>query len=196
MPQKLEKIELIMHPVRMRILMTLVGEELTTQEISERMPDVPTSSIYRHLRLLLEGELLEIAETRLVNVIQEKVYRVAQPPLVGPEEIADTSPEQHFQYFATYVLTLLHGFADYLEDAAERGGVDMVADFAGYREVSFYANAEELERFAAALAQAVVPLLENRPGQGRRKYKVATVSHPVRSGSAASGAPEQVGKEK
>jgi DNA-binding transcriptional ArsR family regulator len=196
MSEKLEKIELIMHPVRMRILTTLLGEELTTQEISERLPDVPTSSIYRHLRLLLEGELLEIAEARLVNGIQEKVYRVDQPAALGPEDMRDVSAEDHFRYFTTYVLTLLHGFASYLEDAKEHGGVDMVADFAGYREVSFYANPEELRRLAVALGQAMAPLLENGPGEGRRKYKIATVSHPVGPRRADSGEQEQEGTEK
>lgn len=107
----------------------------------------------------------------------------------------DVSADEHFRYFTTYVLTLLHGFADYLDDAAGRGGVDMVADFAGYREVTFYANAEELRRLAMALGQAMAPLLENRPAQGRRKYKIATVTHPVRSGGAASSEQEE-GTEK
>ena len=68
----LDKVELIIHPVRLRIMQAMGAEKLTTQEIAERLPDVPKSSLYRHLKLLLEGEMIGLAETRLVHGIQER----------------------------------------------------------------------------------------------------------------------------
>ena len=177
----LERIELILHPVRLRILQTLLGEDLTTKEIAEQLPDVPASSIYRHLKLLLDGALVEVAEARLVHGIQEKVYHLAQSPHIGREEFAALPAADHFRYFTTYVLTLLQGFAAYLAAATDEDGrIDMGADYAGYTEASFFAADEELEELQAALNAALQPLLANEAGSGRHKHKLAIIAHPAR----------------
>lgn len=167
--------------MRLRILQTLTAEELSTQQIAERLPDVPTSTIYRHLKLLLEGSVVEVAETRLVHGIQEKVFRLAETPRLDQEAMADLDADAHLGYFTTYLLTVLQDFADYLATAEERGGViDMAADYTGYTEALFYASGEELDRLNQTLNEALRPLLANRPGGGRRKHKLAIIAHPVR----------------
>ena len=184
----LERIDLIIHPVRLRILQTLLGEELTTQEISERLPEIPTSSIYRHLRLLLEAGMITVAEAKLVHGIREKVYRLEQAPRLTEEHTENLTAEGHFRYFTIYALTLLRDFADYLRRAQEEGGtVDAAADFAGYTEARFYATDEELQRFQEALNQALLPLLENQPGERRKRHKVAVVAQPVPGKRAEDG---------
>ncbi|MCB9421676.1 MAG: helix-turn-helix domain-containing protein [Ardenticatenaceae bacterium] len=173
----LSKADLIMHPVRFRILQTIAADSLTTQEIDDRLPDVPKSSIYRHLRLLLDGEMIEVAETRLVNGIQEKVYRLVQRPYLSAEDVAGMSADDHLRTFTTYIMTLLQGFGDYLEQAGEMP--DFLADRVGYTEVSFWANDAEMDQFQAALNQAILPFLQHNAGNGRRRRKVALVSHPI-----------------
>lgn len=166
----------------------MTAEELSTQQIADRLPDVPTSTIYRHLRLLLEGGIVDVAETRLVHGIQEKVYRLAEAPRLDQEAMADLDADAHLSYFTSYILSVLQGFADYLAEAEERdGAIDMAADYTGYTEASFYATGEELDRFGQALNEALAPLSANRPGEGRRKYKVAIIAHPVRGAEETGG---------
>lgn len=170
------KADLVIHPIRLQIMQALAGESLTTQEISDALPAVPKSSIYRHLGLLLEGKMIEVAEVRPVRGIQEKVYRLVQAPHLGPEEVAGFIREDHLRYFSVYVATLLRGFADYVASDSE---LDLVADRAGYTEVIVHATRAELDKFAAALNQAVLEMLENRPGDGCHRHKIAFVTHPV-----------------
>jgi DNA-binding transcriptional ArsR family regulator len=59
-----ERIDLILHPVRFRILEKLVGERLTTAKIAGQLSDVPKSSIYRPIRLLLEEGMIAVDDTR------------------------------------------------------------------------------------------------------------------------------------
>ena len=175
----LTKVDLIMHPVRFRILQKMADETLTTQEIDERLPDVPKSSIYRHLKLLLDGEMIEVAETRLVNGIQEKAYRLAQRPYLSADDVTRMTADDHLRTFTTYVMTLLQGFADYLATTGETP--DLLADRVGYTEVLFWANDAEMDRFQAALNEVILPFLqqERGDGNGRRRRKIALVSHPV-----------------
>ncbi len=174
----LTRVNLIMHPVRFRILRTLAADMLTTQEIDDRLPDVPKSSIYRHLKLLLDGEMIDIAETRLVNGIQEKVYRLVQRPYLSADDMTGLTADDHLRTFTTYVMTLLQGFTDYLATAGEMP--DLLADRVGYTEVSFWATGAEMDAFQTAVNQAILPLLANDgSGNGRRRHKVALVTHPI-----------------
>lgn len=191
----LNKADLIIHPVRLRILQTLLGEELTTQQIAQRLPDVPESTLYRHLRLLLDGGLLDVAQARLVHGIQEKVYTLAEVPHLGPDEIGSLPVEEHFRFFTTYVLVLLQEFAGFLSSVAdEEGLVDLSGEYAGFHDVNFYASPEELQQFQAALQEAILPLLNNQPAADRRRYRLATVAHPV-PGTTADGDEQEEDRE-
>jgi DNA-binding transcriptional ArsR family regulator len=72
----LMRVDLLIHPIRLRIIQALGQDRLTTQELAERLPEVPLSSLYRHLQLLRRGDVLDVVEERLVNGIEEKVYAV------------------------------------------------------------------------------------------------------------------------
>ncbi|MCB8980576.1 MAG: helix-turn-helix domain-containing protein [Ardenticatenaceae bacterium] len=176
----MRKIELVIHPVRFQILRAIGTEALTTQEIADRIPDTPKSSIYRHLKLLLEHNLLYVADARLVNGIQEKTYRLDQPARLTADEMKDLSVDDHIRFFTTYALTLVQDFSEYVSKSAP---IDMLADRVGYNEVTFYATKSELDEFQAALNTAVMKLLGNVPGNGRSRRKLAIVSQPLPEGS-------------
>ncbi|HSH04809.1 MAG TPA: helix-turn-helix domain-containing protein [Anaerolineae bacterium] len=173
----MKKIDVIVHPVRFRILQALQRQGLTTQEIGEELADVPNSSIYRHLKLLLKHEIIQVTETRLVNGIQEKRYGLVGGVRLSAEELLDLSADEHLGYFTTFVMTLLQGFNNYLQTG--KAPYDFHADFVGYTEARFWANREEMEALQGALNAALIPLLENQKGGERKQYKMAIVNHPI-----------------
>ncbi|MCA9973789.1 MAG: helix-turn-helix domain-containing protein [Anaerolineales bacterium] len=174
------KADLIMHPVRFRLLQTLADAELTTQELAQRLPDVPTSSIYRHLKLLLDGEMIAIADAQLVHGIQEKRYRLAQRPYLHATDVAGMSAADHVRLFTTYVLSLLRDFGAYAHQAEQaHGQVDMVRDHVGYTEALIHATPAELDALVQQLNAAILPLAQNPPGNGRRQHKFAIITHPA-----------------
>lgn len=176
---EISKAELIIHPIRIRIVRALLFGPQTTQELAEQLPDVPKSSLYRHLRLLLEGGLIGLAETRLVQGIQEKVYELVQMPHLSRKDMSELSAEDHLRYFTTFMAILLQGFADYL--AADP---DFQSDVVGYTETTVWATPEEFGKFSEKLNAAIVPLLRREKGEGREQYKVATVIYPIPTSSS------------
>src|SRR5438132_1142815 len=106
------KAELILHPQRIRILQALIGRNLTTQEIADRLADLPKSSIYRHLKTLLDGGLVTVTATRPVKGVEEKVYQLTRRIDLGPEDMADLTADDHLRYFAAFLGSLLHGFEE------------------------------------------------------------------------------------
>lgn len=170
------KADLIVHPVRLRILQSLVNQKRTTQEIADALADVAKSSIYRHLRKLLEGEMIAVTETRPVRGVEEKVYTLTRSARLKGADLMGITVEEHIRYFSTYVVTLLQGFSTYIEGSAE---LDFIADRTGYSEVTFYASPAEFDGLQRALNQALLPLLQNAPGAGRQRRKLATITHPI-----------------
>jgi len=169
-----ESIEMVIHPVRLRILQSLVAGPQTTKQIAERLADVPKSSLYRHLRLLLDSGFVAVAKVRLVHGIQEKAYRLSRPTRLGPDEIAGVSAEDHFRYFTTYMMVLLRGFSRYLSTSSEP---NFVKDRVGYSDASFWATDEEFDGFSSKINEALLPLLGNEAAEGRHRHKFAVITY-------------------
>src|SRR5688572_10061938 len=71
----LETLKLISDPLRLRMLELLRGEPRTVKELARALGVAPTK-LYYHVKLLLERELIRVAETRIVSGITEKRYQV------------------------------------------------------------------------------------------------------------------------
>ncbi|MGD8856475.1 MAG: helix-turn-helix domain-containing protein [Chloroflexota bacterium] len=172
-----EDLEVVIHPVRLRILQSLETGPKTTQQIANRLTDVPKSSLYRHLKLLLRSEFVTVSKIRVVQGIQEKIYQLNRPARLGPEAVAGVSADEHLRYFTTYLMVLLRGFSNYLSSSPEP---NFVEDRAGYSEVSFWASRDELDELAKKINEALLPLLQQESDQGRRRHRMAFITYPDR----------------
>lgn len=175
--------DLLFHPVRMRILQALALEELATQEISQRLPDVPTSSIYRHLKILLDGALVVVTETRPVRGVEEKVYGLTTTPHLGDDALDRLSKEDFLRLFSAFVLSLQAGFANYVAAVEAESPATLAetlrADRMGFSTRTLYATPTEIDAFLDRVAQAAMELTAAGPGAGRRQYELALITHPM-----------------
>ncbi len=168
------KRDLITHPVRLRILMSLAGLERTPQQIVAALDDVPASSIYRHLQILLDARLLEVVAERRVRGTVEKTLRVVQHAArIGETEAAAMSADEHRQAFLVFIAQLLHEFERYIQQP----GMDLGRDLAGYHTAVLYATDEEWRAVIMALNETLRPLLD--PQVGRKPRRLATITLPA-----------------
>jgi DNA-binding transcriptional ArsR family regulator len=180
--------DLILHPVRMRLILTLARRQLTARQLSELLPEIPQATLYHHLGVLSRAELLRVVSERPVRGTVEKLYALADNDVsLAPADLANASRDDQLRYFTVFVTTLLGDFARYLQQEAS---VDLLADGAGYREVPVYLSDAELVQFATALNRAVLPFLENQPSSNRRRRLFATVMIPDVD---SAGAPDDTG---
>ncbi|WFR70984.1 helix-turn-helix domain-containing protein [Prescottella defluvii] len=69
---------MLLHPVRLRIVQALLSEEeLTTNQLHERLSDVPIATLYRHVASLVKHDLIEVTDEQQIRGASEKTYRVA-----------------------------------------------------------------------------------------------------------------------
>lgn len=171
----IETRDLLLHPIRLRIVQALVGNPMTPLRLKEQLGDVAQATLYRHLNQLTEGGLLEVVGERPVRGGVERTYGVITSAVsLTSEELEAATADDHFRYFATFVGTLLTDFATYLESS----NLDLVADRVGYRQVPVWLTDDEFDTILAKMRAPVQECLSNGPGQGRRRRLISTIITP------------------
>jgi DNA-binding transcriptional ArsR family regulator len=169
------KVKMIMHPIRMRILLNLSNNQLTSRELSEQLSDVPQATLYRHIKVLYEAELLQVVEERQVRNVTEKIYTLAPgAAALSPQDLAKATPDDHMQYFTVFISSLLADFSRYLEGEEN----NPLKDGVGYRQVPLNLTNEEFMEFAHGLNALVIPLLGNKLEGERRRRVFTTIFIP------------------
>lgn len=171
------KLDILLHPVRMRILIAIAGNEYTSQEIAEQLPDVPQATLYRHIRRLANAGVLSVVEERQVRGATEKVYAlVSEAANLTPEDIANFSREEHMRFFTSFVASLLDDFSRYLNNT--EGPLDVAGDGVGYRKTPLNLSDDEFFQLNMQLGQVIVPYLSNRPAPGRKRRIFSSIVIP------------------
>lgn len=171
------KADLITHPTRARILTALMGRRLTTQQMGELLPDLPLSSIYRHVRLLAEGGVIEPVEDVRVNGALARVYHVVKGQArIGPEEVRNSSRADQLSFFTTFLNSLGEVHRAYLE----RGVADATTDPLHARMRPLYLSPEEYQAFMEGLHAFLAEWSEKPPDEHRTRVVFAHVSIPDR----------------
>ena len=172
----MKKADLILHPVRLRILTALMGRQMTAQALAAALPDVAQATLYRHINRLAEGGVLVVVEENPVRGTVEKVYALAEDQAhLSAEDMANLSKDDHMRMFTTFVTRLLHDFSHYLESHET---VDPAVDGVGYQQIPLYLSEEELGQFAQEINAALLPYVNLEPTPQRRRRIFTSVMMP------------------
>lgn len=181
-----ELLEVMLHPVRMRVLTALAGSEgMTALQLAGLLPDVPQATLYRHINRLAKAGLLVVVAQRPVRGTLEKVFsinrtageRISQGG-DALQEINNLSHQEHMRFFSAFLFTLLDDFARYLDQTPR---VDMLADGVGYQKVQLHVSDAEMEAFAMAVQTALAPYFNDAPG--RKNRLLSTIMLPEVTGA-------------
>ncbi len=152
-------LDTMLHPVRMRIIMTLSGNDgMTPLQIAGLMPEIPQATLYRHINRLAESGLLIVASERQVRGTTEKVYALntsMQTHLSG-EDVQNLTKEDHLRYFTSFMATLVDEFSTYLRQTPK---ADLAADGVGYGQVILYMSDADLMDFSQKVNAALLPYI-------------------------------------
>jgi DNA-binding transcriptional ArsR family regulator len=86
MPGRPLRTRALLHPIRVRIITALQDRQLTPRQLSAFLEDVPLTTLYRHINLLLEAGLLEVVAERRVHGTVERVFAVVEAATYLSEE--------------------------------------------------------------------------------------------------------------
>ncbi|MBT8225351.1 MAG: helix-turn-helix domain-containing protein [Dactylosporangium sp.] len=104
--------DLVLHPVRSRIVHSMLGaERRTARELTRLLPDVPQATLYRHLAALVDGNILRIVSDRHPVTSPQRGYALAEAP---------SSPAGHRHATVYLDDTEFAEFARHLSDLIDR----------------------------------------------------------------------------
>lgn len=173
----MDTFELLLHPVRLRIVHALSGgRSLTTAQLRARMPDVSKATMYRHVSLLTEGGLLEVESEQQVGGTIERSYRLRRSSaVITSDAAAAASLDDYRRAFAVAMAALLGEFNAYLD----RGHADPSTDAVGFRQHALWLSPHERDELIGNLRKAIVPQLNNEPAPGRRQHLLSPILFPT-----------------
>jgi DNA-binding transcriptional ArsR family regulator len=168
--------DLLLHPVRLRIVQAFLGDRpLTTSQLAAELDDVPPASLYRHVAKLVQAGVLIVVAERRVRGANERTYMLrARAARVSQEDLAAMTAEEHQQAFMAFVAGMVSDFDRYLA----RGDIDLARDRVGYRMAALWLTDEEFRELVREIGSAVGRKLPNGPADGRTRRLMRTILLP------------------
>jgi hypothetical protein len=168
--------DLLLHPVRLRILQAFLGERaLTTSALAAELDDIPPASLYRHVAKLVAGGVLQVVAERRVRGALERTYVLrTSGSLITPDQLAAMGPDEHRQAFMAFVAGLLNDFDRYLD----RGDPDLVRDGVSYRMAGMWLSDAEYTALLRELTAVLAPRIANQPTGDRKRHILGFVLLP------------------
>lgn len=171
--------DLILHPVRMRVIIALHDRTLTPKQLAAELKDVAPATLYHHLNLLTDAGITQVVKERLVRgTLHEKVYTLSDiSTFLGPDAVAHASKDELMQYFLTFLAKVIGDHARYLDLKEGSYYTD-----AGYHQNSVYLSDEEFVQFRQTINAALLPWLKQEPAPGRHRHLLTTILLPELEG--------------
>lgn len=175
------KVDLIFHPIRIRIVAELTGREMTVKDLASALPDVAQATLYRHINTLLEGGLVEIVEENPVRGTVERVYALREGSLnLAPEDFAGMSRPDYEEGFAMILASFMADAKRYM-DYQERAGkeINPAADKVGLTKIQVHMSEEEYATMFQQFCAMLDGIMHNKPGSGRKRYSLGFLLFPL-----------------
>ena len=116
----MDKAEVLLHPVRMKIVRTLMGynkEGLTPLDMVKIIQNVSQATLYRHIQKLADANIIRVLKEEKVRAVTEKYYVVnIEETSISPQEWEAYSIEEKLDYFFYFQIALFNQYQTYLNN--------------------------------------------------------------------------------
>ncbi|MGW9124029.1 helix-turn-helix domain-containing protein [Paenibacillus chitinolyticus] len=151
------KVEVLMHPVRMKISQVLMRNKdtgLTSLEMVKIIKDVPQATLYRHIQVMLDAGIIRVLKEKKVKSVVEKYYVLNElEAKLNMEEWKKASHEKKLDYVSYYQLSLMTQYQSYLKKIEEQNSRE---DGATFSLVELKLDEEQFNRFQHELNELMI----------------------------------------
>jgi DNA-binding transcriptional ArsR family regulator len=176
------KEELLLHPVRLRIIMATAGRQVTAQQLANELPDIPQATLYRNINTLAAAGILSVVKERRVRNTLEKIYALPdQNLLFTVEDLNNAQSEDYIRLFTQYLGLLLGYYVRYIQ----QGDIDFARDNVIFHSFPVYLSQAEMQEVAKVINAALLPHLQNEPSPERQRSILGFLSLPDVAGAAS-----------
>ena len=174
-----QMMECLTNPIRSKLVLEISEKnQATAKQLAEVFPEIPQTSLYRHLKSMVESGLLNIVEERPIRGTVEKVYAMNQDfaETLG-KNLAENNGQAYLLLFNQYMMGVLKEFQEY----AARPQIDIAGDCSAFSLAPIYATKEELEQALGQIGGILQGLLANKSTPERRLRNVGIIVTPPKA---------------
>ena len=164
----MEIAEVVLNPVRQRIFQyLLIHETGTVKEIRKALPDVPSASLYRHMKILADHSIIMVVGENRIRGTVESVYQLNKSAL----QIDDANGEA----VQTALLGFCASFAKYFASGHANPKKDMLL----MTTCTLTLTDEEFMEFLSEINQVAVKYMDIGIIEGSKTRQITLISSPT-----------------
>ena len=169
-------IECLANPRKAQLLLAIYAkQQATAKQLLEQFPDVPSATLYRYLKQMLDAGVLQIEDERPVRGAVEKLYALGVDLTADAQTMIDTNDGQaYLGLFTQFMIGIMNEFRAY----STRLQIDILHDGSGFSATPVYATTNELVAFGRQVADAMASLYSNAPSDGRKLHNICIITTP------------------
>jgi DNA-binding transcriptional ArsR family regulator len=175
-------LDLIVHPIRLRIITAMSNDRVTAKDLAEALPDIAQTTLYRHINVLVEGGLLEVVEEIPQRGTVERVLGFKTMPSLTPEHLSGLSKEQIQETFSLILFTLLNEALNALNHFPEGEEIDLLGSGFQFSECQLNLSNEEYQQMNQKILEIMLSAGKNPPSADRKRRIFSYMFIPVMTG--------------
>lgn len=156
--------EVVLHPVRLRIVQQLGGRRLTTAQLRAELPDVTQATLYRHIAALIDAEIVTVVDERRVRGTIERTLALGERMAhVGHDELAAMDEAELRNAFLAFLGSLGKSFDTFVENDDRQ-----LRHYLGFGTTPLYVTTDDLAEIQARLGEILAPYRTDAGGDRMR----------------------------
>ena len=167
MPRDISSI--MLNPIRMRIVQTTaLHNTITSGELSEILSDVPMTTLYRHIGILIDADILNIVSEKRIRGSLERTLSINQAELEKQNTLENAS-QKVLQSF----LTIYAKFEKHFSNQNRTRETNKIF----FNNTVLMMTDQEFDEFLAELQMLLVKFHSENPA-GRKPRNISIISAP------------------
>ena len=164
----MELAEIVMNPVRQRIFQYfLLHDTGTVKELRRALPDVPSASLYRHIRILADHSILTVVGENRIRGTVESVYRLNKDAMATEDETGNAVQMS--------LLSICASFAKYFST----GNAEPQKDMLLLTNCTLLLTDEEFSEYLSEINQITVKYMKQAPSESSKMRRITLISAPT-----------------
>ena len=163
--------EIFLHPIRTRIIQLVANHKsMTVSAIADAMGDIPRSTIYRHVKILSDNNVLIIVKEEKIRGTYEREYAFNY-------ELMNTQDNKADQAAFAFLLNVFFDFNEYFKTPNANPTQDQIF----LSKNTLLLSDDEFEQFKVDIYEVIKKYLNFSSNNERKARNISIISSPVRT---------------
>ena len=164
----MELTEIVMNPVRQRIFQYFLLHEIgTVKELRKALPDVPSASLYRHIRILADRSILTVVGENRIRGTVESVYQLNKDAMTTEDETGNAVQMS--------LLSICASFAKYFST----GNADPKKDMLLLTNCTLLLTDQEFSEYLSEINQVTLKYMKEESPESSKMRRITLISAPT-----------------